>query len=657
MNGSVQQLLGKCRSLGSLKSIHARLIISDSVNSSDLVLNKLLRLYSNLGALDHARILFDGILLPNSYHWTALIHGCVENCRYEDAFSLFRRMLSGPEPPLSFTLASVFKGLSREKRVRSGESLYGLVVKCGFDSNLTVQNSAIDLFMRCRRVDFAAIIFDRMGERDVISWNTMISGYSNNGAVDHAREMFDNSPERNSISWTSLIGGYIKAGNMEDARSLFEKMPSKDSASFNVMIAGYMDTGNLVEAHRLFDSMPSRDVRTWNLMLLGFVKSGDIEYAEEFFTKMPEKNVASWAIMIDGHMKSSNLGLARQLFDQMPSRNLVSWSIMIGGYVRNGEPHMALEMYECFKKQGIKPDDTFILGIISACSQLGILEIAESMVHDSLDGSFLSNIHLVTSLIDMYAKCGSIERATKVFNEIPKKDLLCYSTMIQAFANHGLDQEALALFNKMQSKNVKPDAITFLGILSACNHGGLLSEGKKFFTQMVEEYKIQPSERHYACMVDLLGRAGCLSEAYNLICEMPIKPNAVVWGALLAACRARCNVQLGEIAASELFEIEPSNSGNYILLSSLYAAVGRWDDVVKVRRMLKENKINKNKGSSWIELGGIVHEFVMGDLSHSHSEVIYFVLELFIEDLKFVGLASDTDDCRMEISLELDCNI
>ncbi|KAK4766981.1 hypothetical protein SAY86_014732 [Trapa natans] len=227
---------------------------------------------------------------------------------------------------------------------------------------------------------------------------------------------------------------------MEDARSLFEKMPSKDSASFNVMIAGYMDTGNLVEAHRLFDSMPSRDVRTWNLMLLGFVKSGDIEYAEEFFTKMPEKNVASWAIMIDGHMKSSNLGLARQLFDQMPSRNLVSWSIMIGGYVRNGEPHMALEMYECFKEQGIKPDDTFILGIISACSQLGILEIAESMVHDSLD---------------------------------------------------------------------------------------------------------------------------------------------VVWGALLAACRARCNVELGEIAASELFEIEPSNS----------------------------------------------------------------------------GLASDTDDCRMEISLELDCNI
>lgn len=640
MNSSIRQLLSKCRSLRSLKSIHARLIINDAVNTSDLVLNKLVRLYSHLGALDYASNLFDGIPLPNSYHWTALIHGCVDNCRYEEAFSLFRRMLYSPESPLSFTLASVFKGLSREKRVRNGESLYGLVLKSGFDSDLTVQNAALDLFMRCGRVDFAASIFNRMGERDVVSWNTMISGYSNNGAVDCAREFFDNSPERNAISWTSMIGGYIKASNMVEARALFVKMPSKDSASWNVMISGYMDMGDLLEARRLLELMPSHDVRTWNLMLLGFVKSGDIESAEEFFSKMPEKNVASWATMIDGHMKSGNLGLARQLFDQMPSRNLISWSTLIGGYVRNGEPHRALEMYECFKEQGIKPDDTFILGIISACSQLGILEIAESMVNDCLDGSFSSNIRLVTSLIDMYAKCGSIERAVNVFKATPKKDLLCYSTMIQAFANHGLSQEALVLFNKMQSESMEPDAITFLGVLSACNHGGLLAEGRKYFTQMMEEYRIQPSERHYACMVDLLGRAGCLGEAYNLICKMPMKPNAVVWGALLAACRAHRNVELGEVAAAELFEIEPSNSGNYVLLSSLYAAVGRWDGVVKVRTTIRENKVNKNRGSSWVELGGVVHEFVVGDLSHSDSEAIYFVLKLLNEDLKFMELAT-----------------
>ncbi|OWM87845.1 pentatricopeptide repeat-containing protein At4g02750-like [Punica granatum] len=637
-SSSLLQLLGKCHSLKSLKSIHTHLLVSGAINSCDLVLNKLLRLYFRLGALDNARNLFDEIPQPNSFHWTALIRGCVENYRYEEAFHLFRRMRFGPESPLSFTIASICKGLAREKRAGDRESLYGLVLKCGFDSDLTVQNAALDLFMRCGRVDFSAMIFDRMGETDVVSWNTMISGYGNNGKVDAARDLFDNSPETNAISWKSMIGGYIKAGDMEEASALFEKMPSRDSASCNVMITGYMDKGDLVGARRVFESIPSRDVGVCNLMLLGFVKSGDTESAEEFFSKMPEKNVASWAIMIDGYVKSGNLGLARQLFDQMPMRNLVSWSTMIGGYVRNGEPRMALELYECFKQQGIKPDVTFILGIISACSHLGILEIAESIIRDCLDGSSFSNLRLATGLIDMYAKCGSIERAIRVFEAIPNKDLLCYSTMIKAFANHGMSQEALSLFSRMQRENMEPDAIAFLGVLSACNHGGLVKEGRKYFNEMIEEYRIRPSERHYACMVDLLGRAGCLNEAYGLLCKMPTKPNAVVWGALLAACRVHRNVELGEVAAAELFEIEPSNSGNYVLLSSLYATAGRWDGVVKVRTMIRENKVSKNRGSSWIELAGMVHEFVMGDLSHFDSEAIYFVLELLNEDIRFLGL-------------------
>ncbi|XVF38341.1 hypothetical protein REPUB_Repub20aG0093100 [Reevesia pubescens] len=320
---------------------------------------------------------------------------------------------------------------------------------------------------------------------------------------------------------------------------------------------------------------------------------------------MRGKTVASWTIMIDGYVKAGDVSSGRCLFDQMPEKNLVPWSTMIGGYARNGQPCDALELYEQFKKQRIKPDETFVLGIISACSQLGILDAAESIIHghDFTGPPLFSSLQIMTSLIDMCAKCGNIDKALLIFKMAYQKDLFCYSTMITAFANHEMAQHAISLFEEMQRINIKPDGVAFLGVLTACNHGGLVSEGRRYFKQMLEEYRIQPSEKHQACIVDLLGRAGCLEEAYNLIRNMLILPSAVVWGALLAACRAHCNVQLAEIAANELFKIEPDNSGNYVLLSNIYAAARRWDGVSRMRELIRKNKVRKNRASSWIELG------------------------------------------------------
>ncbi|KAK0608211.1 hypothetical protein LWI29_027202 [Acer saccharum] len=429
--------------------------------------------------------------------------------------------------------------------------------------------------------------------------------------------------ERNVVSWTSLINGYIKSGNMVEARALFDRMPNKDLASRNVMVSGYLDAGDLVGACYVFEAMPFHGIETWNLMISGFCKAGEIEIAEELFNGMPDRNVLSWTTIMDGYIKSGNVVRARSLFDQMPKKNLISWSIMIGGYAKNGHPRNALELYKSFKEQGIKPDETFILGIISACLQLGILDTAESIIHDFSEPSFFPNLRVVNSLIDMYAKCGSIERAKQVFEMAHQKDLLCYSTMIVAFANNGLGQDAISLFDEMQRANIRPDGVAFLGVLTACNHGGLVNEGKLYFKQMIDEYGIQPSEKHYACVVDLLGRSGCLDEAHNIIKNMPIAPHSAVWGALLAACRVHCNVQLAEVASAELFKIEPYNSGNYVLLSNTYATAGLWDDVARVRKMVKERRVRKNRGSSWIDVGCTLHEFVTGDTSHSDSESIY----------------------------------
>ncbi|XP_044485380.1 pentatricopeptide repeat-containing protein At4g02750-like [Mangifera indica] len=641
MNYSLLQLLNKTHSLKSVKSIHSHLILNNLLISSDLILNKLLRLYSRFGAIEYACKLFDVIPQPNPFLWTSLIHGFVENFKYTEAFNAFTRMHSGSVEPLNFTIASVLKGLSREKRLKEGEEIYGFVFKKGFGSDLIVQNAVLDFSMRCGKVDFARSLFDEMKEKDVVSWNTMVSGYGNNGRVDIAREFFNEMTERNVVSWTSIINVYVKSGNMVEARVLFDRMPNKDLASWNVMVSGYVNAGDPFSARFIFEEMPIHGVETWNLMILGFCKLGKVELANDYFNRMPKRNVASWTIMVDGYIKSGNVDHARFLFDQMPEKNLVSWSTMISGYAKNGQPRNALDLYNCLKGQGIKPDETFILVIISACSQLGVIDTAQSVICDFVGPSLFSNLRVVTSLIDMYAKCGSIEKAVKVFEMVNEKDLLCYSTMITAFANHGLVQDAISLFAEMQRANIKPDGVAFLGVLTACNHGGLPKEGRLYFEQMKNEYGIQPSEKHYACFVDLLGRAGCLEEAHKLISNMPIAPHSVVWGALLAACRVHCNVQLAEVAASELFKIEPDNSGNYVLLSNIYAAAGVWDGVARVRTLVREHQVRKNRASSWIELGCIVHEFVMGDTSHFDSENIYFILDLLSQDMKLLGYIMD----------------
>ncbi|XAR57327.1 hypothetical protein NMG60_11025417 [Bertholletia excelsa] len=637
MNRSLSHLLQSCQTLGSLKSIHARLLIDGSITSSDLILNKILRLYSRFGATGYAYKAFVRIPQPNSFLWTSVIHGFVENREYTEALSLFSWMRDENVELLCFTICSVLKALSRQTRLKDGEAACGLALKSGFGYQLIVQNAILDLFMRCGKVDFAGQLFDEMQERDIVSWNSMISGYGNNGKLEDARKLFDTMSERNVISWTGMICGYVKAGDMAEAQALFEAMPVKDLASWNVMISGYVEAGDMNAARIAFEAAQTRDVGTWNLMILGFCKGAELDSAKQYFNRMPIKNVASWAILIDGLIKAGEIDSARSLFDQMPEKGMVAWSTMIGGYAKNGLPCSALQLFESFKEQGIEPDETFILGIISACSQLGILDAAESIIQNYLGPSLFSSPQVVTSLIDMYAKCGSIKKAFEMFEMAHPKDLVCYSTMIAAFANHGLAQDAISLFNEMYKANIRPDGVTFLGVLAACDHGGLVHEGKWYFRQMTEKFGIQPSERHYACMVGLLGRAGCIEEAYGLTCSIPAKATSVVWGALLAACALHCNVQLAETAAEELFKIEPENSGNYILLSNIYASAGQWCDVAKVRAMIREKRVRKNRGSSWIELGSIVHEFVMADVSHPESDDIYLILDLLQKDMKILG--------------------
>ncbi|PHT35228.1 hypothetical protein CQW23_27028 [Capsicum baccatum] len=576
--------LQTCKTLNRLKSVHAHLLVCGSIASSDLILNKIIRLYSRFGATDYARKVFDEITERNPFLWTSMIHGYVENSQHTEAFYLFRDMRSLDVTPLNFTISSILKVFGRLKWSRDGEGMFGFIWKCGFGFDLIVMNSVIDCFMRCGEVDCARQVFEEMEEKDVVSWNSMISGYVNNGRLEIALELFDGMDEKNVVSWTSVICGYVKKGDMVEARNIFETMPTKDMAAWNVMISGYIDVGDVHTASFLFRAMPHCDTGTWNLMISG-------------------------------------------------------------GYAKNGKPSAALELFKNFRKQSsLELDETFILSVISACSQLGIVDSVESVISDDVVGSrYFSDSRVVNSLIDLYAKCGNIEKASQVFEAADKKDFCCYSTMIAAFANHGLVEKALSLFEDMQRKNFEPDEVTFLGVLSACNHGGLVDEGRRYFKQMTKEFGVEPTDKHYACMVDILGRGGFLEEAHEMILSMHLAPTSAVWGAMLAASNVHRNAQMAEIAASELFKIEPENSGNYILLSNIYAAAGKWRDVARVRALIREHHVKKNRGSSWIELGSAVHEFVRGDVSHVDADRICFILSLLKEDMKLSGYIKDKD--------------
>ncbi|KAL4590519.1 hypothetical protein LXL04_003451 [Taraxacum kok-saghyz] len=634
MNYSLLKFLNNCKSLKTLKSAHALLVVNGLFGSSDVALNKIIRAYCRFGSTHDAHKAFDKISQPNVFLWTSMIHGHVENKLYSEAFLLFLRMLRDSVAPLNYTIITLLKGLAREARLTQGEVVHGLVLKCGFDTDIMVQNSMLDLLMRCEKPDLARGVFDEIHEKDIISWNTMISGYCNKGRMDIARELFYKMPDRNVISWTTIIHGYIKIGDMTEARYLFDEMPEKDLASWNVILSGYVENGDLDNAVYIFNTMPSPGLGSWNLIISGCCKLGNLESARKYFDRIPSKNTASWTIMIDGYMKSGNVNEAKALFDQMPEKNLITWSTMIGGYAKNEQPKTALELLKIFKKQSIKPDETFILVVISACSQLGVLDAAESAIHDYVGPDIFSNLHIATSLVDMYAKCGNIKKAIDLFKTIKQKDLFSYTTMISAYANHGLGQDAISLFEKMKKDNLKPDGATFIAVLTACNHGGLINEGWNYFNEMKNKYLIEPTDKHYACMVDLLGRSGRVQDAYNLICGMKVGPTAAVWSALLAACVVHRDAEVAEVAAGELFKIEPGNSGNYVLLSNVYAGLGEWEKVGKVRGVMRGNRVRKNRGSSWIELECVVYEFVMGDFEYLNCESVKFVLDLLREEME-----------------------
>lgn len=403
---------------------------------------------------------------------------------------------------------------------------------------------------------------------------------------------------------TALIDFYGKCKEIVCARNVFECVLDTNAineVTWTAMIVGYLNFGDIVAAQELFDEMPKRVVGTWNAMISGYVKFHDLSNARTLFDEMTRRDVVSFTLMIDGYSKAGDMASARYLFEKLTEKDVVAWSALISGYVQNGKPNEAVKVFMEMQAQNVRPDEHIMVNLMSACSQIGSLQLAkwvESYVsRSSID---VHCAHVVAAMIDMNAKCGNMEMATSLFEKMRKRDLITYCSMIQGHSIHGRGAEAVRLFSRMLAEGLVPDEVAFTVVFTACSRASLVEEGLRYFHMMINDYSIVPSPDHYACLVDLLGRAGQLEAAYELIKSTPIEPHAGAWGALLGACGLHGDTELGKIVADHLFEVEPQHAGNYVLLSNIYAAADRWSEASDVRNMMCERGLQKLPGCSWV---------------------------------------------------------
>lgn len=524
-------------------------------------------------------------------------------------------------------------------------------------------NSLVDMYFKCRENEAARKVFQAIEEPNSTSWNMLMTGLLNSGHVGHARHLFDQMPHRDVVSWNSLLSAYARAGDMSTVQELFNEMPEKDSVSWNVLIAGYTENGQNDKALSLFEQMITAGCRPDNATLLSAASActSACLVSENVLNQVISCLKSANSVSVSTALLSlcAKVGMvdeARSVFEQIPEKDLVAWNAMIAAYAQNQRPIEAIELFKlmqgCSLQVGVMPDSVTMISLISCCTQIGILSLGEWVHAYIRQNGIECNTILSTALIDMYANCGDINRSRYMFSEMPEKDSATWNVMIKGLAIHGRGQEALELFSSMENHGVVPNEVTFIGLLTACSHGGFVAEGLKLFELLQKRYGLVPSIQHYGSVVDLLGRAGKLSEAYELIENMPIEPDIVVWSSLLGACQSYRNVQLAEKAAQKVIELDPGNDGPYVILSNVYASRGKWTEAAQVRALMKACRVQKKPGCSAVELDGVVHEFKASDQSHPRSKEIYEAWDQLAKHIKKVRYEADKGMVRRNLDEE-----
>ncbi|PSR86113.1 Pentatricopeptide repeat-containing protein [Actinidia chinensis var. chinensis] len=524
------------------------------------------------------------------------------------------------------------------------ESAYAFMVKTNANQDCFLVNQFISACSTFRRTDYALLAMSTIKNPNIFVYNAMIRGFVHcsspiQALILYSKNMLTAQIYPTSYTFSSIIRGCKLLSALEFGEAIHCHIWKFGFASHlyvgTALIECYSDFCKIAESRRVFGEMPERDVFAWTTMVTAHARVGDLGSARKVFDEMPERNTAAWNTMIDGYASVGDVESAAQLFSEMPKRDLISWTIMITCYAQNKQYVEALAVFSEMKSQGISPDEVTLASVISACAHIGALDLGKEIHLYLMQNGFDLDVYLGSALIDMYAKCGSLDRSLVVFFKLRDKNLFCWNSMIEGLAVHGFAQAAFAMFSRMEREKIKPNGVTFISVLNACTHAGLVEEGRRRFLSMSSDYSIPPEIQHYGCMVDLFCKAGLLEDALGLIQSMQIEPNSIVWGALLGGCKLHRNLSVAQIAVDKLMVLEPNNSGHYTLLVNMYAEENQWSEVSKIRSTMKLLGVEKTcPGSSWIEIDSKVHLFAASDKSHACLDRIYSLLGELDEQLK-----------------------
>ncbi|KAI4374141.1 hypothetical protein MLD38_012170 [Melastoma candidum] len=540
-----------------------------------------------------------------------------------------------PKPKLSLLKQQVLSQLGRCNTLTHLESLYAFMVKKHADQDCFLMNQFISVCSHAGRVRLSVAAFERMRCPNVFVYNAMIRSLVCCGFPRDALRCFGNMLAAGVRPTSYTFSSLMKAcGASNDPRSGagvhgHVRRSGLDSNLFvqTALVDFYGRFHEVGDAKKVFDEMIERDVFAWSTLISSYTRVGDMISARCLFDQMPERNTATWNSLIDGYSRMGEVEMAESLFDSMTERDVISWTTMITCYSQNRRYGGALALFEEMTSLGIMPDEVTLATVLSACAHHGALYAGRKIHRFLLQNQVWIDVYVGSALVDMYAKCGDLSASLLVFYKLLEKNLFCWNSIIEGLAMHSQAKQALVMFGKMEKEKVQPNGVTFISVLSACSHAGLVKEGRIIFQRMMKDYSLDPEVEHYGCMVDLLSKAGLLEEALEMVNSMTTPPNSVIWGTVLTGCKIHKNLDIARIAIDALNVLEPDGGGHQALLVSMYAESNRWVEVAEIRAAMKDARAVESPGHSCIEVDGQIHQFAASDSYHPNSNHIYLLLD------------------------------
>ncbi|XP_010690022.2 pentatricopeptide repeat-containing protein At4g13650 [Beta vulgaris subsp. vulgaris] len=660
------------------------------------VCNACVTLYSRMGDSISAGKVFEKMKHKDGVSYNSLISGLAQKGLSDQAVHLLQKMQRDFIKPDCVTVASLVSACATIGSLDKGRQLHSYALKAGFCSDMLIEGSLLDLYVKCSDIETAHKYFLTTKKENVVLWNVMLVAYGQAGNLSEAYQLFSQMQmkglEPNQYTYPSMLrsctsvgavdlGGqihtqviktgfqlneyvcsvlmdmYAKHGFLDTAEKIFERLTGNDVVSWTVMIAAYGQYGKYVHALKLFEEMLYRGIQVDNIGLSSAMSAcagiqalyqGRQIHAQSYILGYSD-DLSIRNALVSLYARCGRLREAYQAFEKIDVKDNISWNALISGFAQSGHSEDSLRVYTHMNEAGVEANLFTYSSSISAAANIANVKEGKQIQAKLFKTGYNLETETSNALITLYAKCGCLDDARRVFSEIINRNEVTWNAMITGYSQHGCGEEALEIFDEMKRVGVVPNYVSFVGVLSACSHVGLVEQGLEYFESMSKEYNLVPKLEHHVCVVDILGRAGFLGRARKFIEDMQIEPDAMIWRTLLRACIVHKNKETGEFAARCLLELEPDDSATYVLMSNMYAVTRNWTCMDDTRKMMKEKGVKKEPGRSWIEVKNCVHAFYAGDNLHPLADKIYNFLDNLNERVAKIGYIQDQNSLLVDL--------